>query len=120
MPLPPPVIRMDLSERVFMRGVIGEAAGTRQGVQLDVVYRQRLYFEDVEVGQEWESFGRTVTEADVVHFAGVSGDFNPIHMDHEFAPLHGVSPPHRAWAVSFLHRQRPGRGLPANAHISPP
>jgi acyl dehydratase len=44
-----------------------------------------LYFDDVEVGQEWESLGRTVTEADVVNFAGLSGDFNPIHMDHEFA-----------------------------------
>ena len=44
-----------------------------------------LYFDDVEVGQEWESLGRTVTEADIVNFAGLSGDFNPIHMDHEFA-----------------------------------
>jgi acyl dehydratase len=44
-----------------------------------------LYFDDVAVGQEWESNGRTVTEADIVNFAGISGDFNPIHMDHEFA-----------------------------------
>ena len=44
-----------------------------------------LYFDDVEVGQQWESQGRTITEADVVQFAGVSGDYNPIHMDHEFA-----------------------------------
>jgi acyl dehydratase len=44
-----------------------------------------LYFDDVAVGQEWESLGRTVTEADVVNFAGLSGDFNPIHLDHEFA-----------------------------------
>jgi 3-hydroxybutyryl-CoA dehydratase len=44
-----------------------------------------LYFDDVEVGQEWESLGRTVTEADITNFAGISGDFNPIHMDHEFA-----------------------------------
>jgi acyl dehydratase len=44
-----------------------------------------LYFDDVEVGQEWLSGGRTVTEADVVNFAGFSGDFNPIHIDHEFA-----------------------------------
>jgi 3-hydroxybutyryl-CoA dehydratase len=44
-----------------------------------------MYFEDVEIGQEWESSGRTITEADVVNFAGISGDFNPIHMDHEFA-----------------------------------
>jgi acyl dehydratase len=44
-----------------------------------------LYFDDVAVGQEWESQGRTVTEADIVNFAGLSGDFNPIHVDHEFA-----------------------------------
>ena len=44
-----------------------------------------LYFDDVEVGQEWLSPGRTVTEADIVNFAGLSGDFNPIHVDHEFA-----------------------------------
>ena len=50
-----------------------------------------LYFDDLEVGQQWESAGRTVTQADIVNFAGLSGDFNPIHMDHEFAkttPFH--------------------------------
>ena len=44
-----------------------------------------LYFDDVEIGQHWESLGRTITEADIVNFAGLSGDFNPIHLDHEFA-----------------------------------
>jgi|SRR6516225_4717383 3-hydroxybutyryl-CoA dehydratase len=44
-----------------------------------------LYFDDVEVGQEWVSLRRTVTETDIVNFAGISGDFNPIHMDHVFA-----------------------------------
>jgi 3-hydroxybutyryl-CoA dehydratase len=44
-----------------------------------------LFFDDVEVGQEWESLGRTITQADIVHFAGLSGDFNPIHIDHHFA-----------------------------------
>ncbi|MFL5244361.1 MAG: MaoC/PaaZ C-terminal domain-containing protein [Gemmataceae bacterium] len=44
-----------------------------------------LYFDDVEVGQEWTSLGRTISEADIVNFAGLSGDFNPIHLDHEFA-----------------------------------
>src|SRR5262249_16764853 len=43
-----------------------------------------LYFDDLEPGQEWESHGRTVTEADIVNFAGLSGDFNSIHIDHEF------------------------------------
>src|SRR5438128_9788166 len=46
---------------------------------------QHLYFEDIEVGQQWESLGRTITEADVVNFAGISGDFNPIHIDQETA-----------------------------------
>jgi 3-hydroxybutyryl-CoA dehydratase len=46
---------------------------------------QHLYFDDVEVGQQWESLGRTITETDIVNFAGLSGDFNPIHIDHEFA-----------------------------------
>jgi 3-hydroxybutyryl-CoA dehydratase len=44
-----------------------------------------LYFDDLEIGQEWTSGGRTITEADIVNFAGFSGDFNPIHIDHEFA-----------------------------------
>lgn len=44
-----------------------------------------LYFDDVEIGQEWRSLGRTVTETDVVNFAGLSGDFNPIHVDRHFA-----------------------------------
>ncbi len=44
-----------------------------------------LYFDDVEIGQEWKSLGRTITETDIVNFAGLSGDFNPIHIDHHFA-----------------------------------
>src|SRR5262245_50721223 len=44
-----------------------------------------LFFDDVEVGQEWRSLTRTVTETDIVNFAGISGDFNLIHVDHEFA-----------------------------------
>jgi len=44
-----------------------------------------LYFDDLTVDQEWESGGRTVTEADIVNFAGFSGDFNAIHIDHVYA-----------------------------------
>jgi 3-hydroxybutyryl-CoA dehydratase len=44
-----------------------------------------LFFDDVAIGQEWQSPGRTITEADIVNFAGISNDFNPIHVDHEFA-----------------------------------
>ncbi len=40
-----------------------------------------MYFEDFEIGQRIGTAGRTITEADVVNFAGLSGDFNQIHMD---------------------------------------
>ena len=43
-----------------------------------------LYLDDFEIGRCYESAGRTITEADVVNFAGLSGDFNPLHMDEEF------------------------------------
>jgi acyl dehydratase len=39
-------------------------------------------FEDLVVGDEWESSRRTITETDVVMFAGLSGDLNPLHVDH--------------------------------------
>ena len=48
-------------------------------------YRRGLYFEEFEVGQRIISTGRTVTESDVVSFAGVSGDYNQIHTDAEFS-----------------------------------
>ncbi len=44
-----------------------------------------LSFDDLVVGDEWESPRRTITQSDVVQFAGLSGDFNPIHMDHHAA-----------------------------------
>ena len=44
-----------------------------------------LYLEDFEIGKEYLSPARTVTEADVVNFACLSGDFNPLHTDEEFA-----------------------------------
>jgi acyl dehydratase len=43
------------------------------------------YFEDFEVGDRVVSAGRTITEADVVLFAGISGDYNPLHTDAEYA-----------------------------------
>ncbi len=43
-----------------------------------------LTFEEFEIGAKYVSQARTVTEADVVTFAGVSGDFNPLHTDAEF------------------------------------
>jgi 3-hydroxybutyryl-CoA dehydratase len=42
------------------------------------------YLEDLEVGMT-ATYAKTVTDADVVLFAGVSGDSNPVHIDNEFA-----------------------------------
>ena len=43
-----------------------------------------LYWEEWEIDAEFESSGRTVTETDIVMFAGLSGDYNSLHIDEEF------------------------------------
>lgn len=43
------------------------------------------FLEDLTPGDVFVTAARTITEADVVGFAGLSGDFNPIHTDVEFA-----------------------------------
>ena len=44
-----------------------------------------LFFEDFEVGQEFISAARTITETDVVMFAALTGDYNSLHTDVEYA-----------------------------------
>lgn len=44
-----------------------------------------MYFEEFQIGQRIITAARTVTETDVVAFAGLSGDFNQIHIDAEFS-----------------------------------
>ena len=47
---------------------------------------QKVYYaEDYPVGKGGETDGRTITETDVVNFAGLTGDYNPQHVDAEFA-----------------------------------
>lgn len=46
---------------------------------------QGRYYEEIEVGEIFESPARTMTETDVVMFAGLSGDYNQLHTDVEFA-----------------------------------
>ncbi len=49
-------------------------------------YRPRgMYFEEFTEGTQVVSQGRTITETDIVNFAGVSGDYNAIHTDAEFS-----------------------------------
>ena len=46
--------------------------------------RHGYYFEDLAPGMS-AVFSKTVTEADLLMFAGVSGDTNPLHLDEDFA-----------------------------------
>lgn len=43
-----------------------------------------MYIEDLSEGQT-ASFTKTITDADIVLFSGVSGDTNPVHLDADYA-----------------------------------
>lgn len=47
--------------------------------------KRGMFFEEFEVGQQIITAARTVTETDIVLFAGLSGDFNQIHIDAEYS-----------------------------------
>jgi acyl dehydratase len=51
----------------------------------EIYTRRGLWFEEFEVGQQIISTGRTITESDIVSFAGLSGDYTQIHTDAEFS-----------------------------------
>jgi 3-hydroxybutyryl-CoA dehydratase len=44
-----------------------------------------LYFEEFNVGQKITTLGRTISESDIMTFAGLSGDYNQIHTDAEYS-----------------------------------
>lgn len=77
-----------------------------------VVYGpEHLYFEDVAVGSTWLSPPRAITQADIQTFAELTGDFNPIHVDPEYAATtpfgrtiaHGILTLSRASGMSINH-----------------
>ena len=41
------------------------------------------HYEDMQVGEEYESPARTITETDIVNFSAISGDWSPVHSDEE-------------------------------------
>ena len=66
--------------------------------------RKSYYFEDLEPGME-ASFAKTVTEADIIGFAEVTGDKNPVHLDAEFAGR-------------TMFKERIAHGMPTASYIS--
>jgi acyl dehydratase len=73
-----------------------------------------LRFEDITVGEEYASPGRTVTETDIVIFAGLSGDYNVLHTDAELmkSSLFGERIAHGLLGLSIQHGLLT-RGMPA-------
>jgi acyl dehydratase len=72
-----------------------------------------LFLEDLEEGLRFSTASRTVTEADVLGFAELSGDFNPLHVDEVYARSRGFERPiaHGALVFSIATglRQETGR-----------
>lgn len=63
-----------------------------------------LHFEELRVGDCWRSRARTITETDIVNFAGITGDFDPLHVDHEAAAASPFGRPiaHGLLGLSFV------------------
>src|SRR5262249_8235561 len=82
-----------------------------------VAARGLVFFEDLAVGQEFTSPGRTVTEADIVIFAGLSGDYNVLHTDaeHMKSSIFGERIAHGLLGLS-IEQGLASRGEPAAAH----
>lgn len=46
------------------------------------------YFEEIEIGTTYRTRGRTINEADIMQFAALTGDYNPMHTDAEYMKNH--------------------------------
>ncbi len=69
-----------------MRGQTVTTEANKKAERADLgIGPNALFFDEFSVDQSWTTPRRTVTEADVSAFAGISGDFNPVHTDAEFA-----------------------------------
>lgn len=51
-----------------------------------------IYFEEIELGASYQSAGRTITETEIILFAGLTGDFVPLHMDEEWVKANTAYP----------------------------
>lgn len=64
-----------------------------------------LWFDDLDVGRRWSSPTRTITEADVGNFAGLTGDHFPLHTSEEYAKRteFGTRIAHGLLGLTFAH-----------------
>jgi acyl dehydratase len=94
----------------------GSSTGDPPGKEaLAVEYQLGLSYDRIEIGMK-ASFSKTITETDVYLFAGISGDFNPMHVNEEFAKLtpfgtriaHGALP--QCLIAPVLGTKLPGLG----------
>lgn len=62
------------------------------------------YWEDIEVGDSYTTPGRTVTETDLVMFAGLTGDYMGFHTDEEFAKdtIYGERIAHGLMGLAYM------------------
>lgn len=75
--------------------------------------KQAISWSDLAVGQTFSTGGRTVTETDVVSFAGSTGDYSPMHTNKEFAAASefGERIAHGLLGLSIAHGLMFGGGL---------
>jgi 3-hydroxybutyryl-CoA dehydratase len=59
--------------------------GDKEKIMAEIAVQRGLYFEEFTVGDYVTTAARTITEADIVAFAALSGDWNSIHVDAEYA-----------------------------------
>lgn len=71
---------------------------------MTVMTRKTYFFEDLEIGME-ASFQRVVTDGDIVAFAEVTGDKNPVHLD-------------AAYAAKTIFKERIAHGMMTASYIS--
>ncbi|MCC5816027.1 MAG: MaoC family dehydratase [Leptospira sp.] len=66
-------------------------------------YKLGKTFDEIEIGEE-ASFTKTISESDIYLYAGISGDFNPLHVDEEYAKTtaFGTRIAHGGLAASLL------------------
>jgi acyl dehydratase len=73
-------------------------------MNLDEITRSAIYWEDLTVGTKYTTSSRTITEADVAAFAALTGDFNRVHVDAEYAKgtVFGQRIAHGMLVASFM------------------